>query len=77
MKKDVVERCYLSVHTGEFTWPEIVLGLAEVAGRVIGESVQNNLQAQELAKIAQQTLIQAIHTAGIASQKGNSLILPE
>lgn len=76
MQKDIVDAVYLGVNGGHFTWPEIVMAVSEVAGRIIGESVDTGIQAKEIITIAQRFMVQAAHTAHEAKSGNASLIIP-
>ncbi|MEM5400785.1 hypothetical protein [Paraburkholderia unamae] len=77
MQKDVTARIFSATSTGEYTWPEVVMGAAEFIGNVIGSNVENQIQAQEMVSYVQRFVVQALHTAGVAKEKGSGLILPE
>lgn len=64
----VVVEANLALSNKDFNHGEIILGLAELAGRVIVEAADTNIQAKELVKVVMAHLDRTItigaHAAG-------------
>jgi hypothetical protein len=70
----VVTECNFALDGKGFNHGEVILGLAELMGRIIVETSETSLQARDLSKVAVDHLTNTITIGAQATGKSNILM---
>jgi len=70
----VVTECNFALDGKGFNHGEVILGLAELMGRIIVETSETSIQAKDLAKVAVDHLNNTIKIGAQATGKSNILM---